>query len=195
MDHDREPEPCTAALDEGDCDSFRQLVETHSHAVFRVVYRILGDEGSAEDAVQETFLRAYRQRSSFDGRARVSTWLHRIAVNYAIDLRRQRGRRLSTTSLSDAEHAIAEPPSTAPLPDRLLASKQVGQATRAALDSLTSLERAAFTLRHFEGESIAAIGAVLGLRESATKQAIFRAVQKLRRSLEPLVRIRHEAGP
>ncbi|MDA8017648.1 MAG: RNA polymerase sigma factor [Thermoanaerobaculia bacterium] len=175
----------------GDRDAFRHLVEEHGDAAFRVAYRILGDEAAAEDAVQEAFLNAYRKLASFDGRARFSTWLHRITINQAIDLRRRQRRRFETSSLGG--ELDPDPTADDPRPDRLLAAKQVGEATRRSLDELTALERTAFVLRHVEGCSIAEIGAVLDLKPSATKQAIFRAVKKLRSALEPWMRIRHEA--
>src|ERR1700694_3718000 len=74
----------------GDQDGFRVLVERHSRALFRLAYRMTGNEQDAEDMVQETFLRAYRQLGRFESRANFSTWLHRIAVNCSIDLIRGR---------------------------------------------------------------------------------------------------------
>jgi RNA polymerase sigma factor (sigma-70 family) len=72
---------------DGDSEAFRALVERHSRAVFRVAHRMTGSAQDAEDVVQETFLRAYRQLARFESRANFSTWLHRIAVNCSIDQR------------------------------------------------------------------------------------------------------------
>src|SRR5881394_1590003 len=77
---------------DGDSDAFRLLVEQHSRLVFRVAYRMTGNEHDADDVVQETFLRAYKQLGRFEERANFGTWLHRIAVNCALDLLRSRGR-------------------------------------------------------------------------------------------------------
>ncbi|MEM1180972.1 MAG: sigma-70 family RNA polymerase sigma factor [Acidobacteriota bacterium] len=184
-------DPLVASAQSGDRDAFRRVVEAHSHSVFRVAYRLLGDEAAAEDAVQETFLSAYRRLASFDGRAQFSTWLHRIAVNRAIDQRRRLKRDPAEPAADDVAEVDAV--SEAPRPDRLLASKQAGEATRRQLESLSDLERSAFVLRHVEGASIAEIGAALDLKPSATKQAIFRAVHKLRRALGPWVRSRDES--
>src|SRR5258706_14389588 len=76
----------------GDSDAFRQLVERHSQPVFRVAYRMTGNQHDADDVVQETFLRAYRTLDRFEERANFSTWLHRIAVNCSLDLLRARVR-------------------------------------------------------------------------------------------------------
>ncbi len=173
---------------QGDAEAFRELVEGHSHQVFRIAYRITGDGATAEDAVQETFLRAYRRLDGFDARAKFSSWLHRIAVNAAIDLVRKQRRHRSGHPLSaEGETSEPEPPSAEPGPDRRLLAREAGQVAEAALARLSPLERAAFALRHFEGQSIEEISLALGTRKGATKQAVFRAVKKLRKALRPLV--------
>src|SRR5579871_2509351 len=77
----------------GDADAFRILVERHSRPLFRMAYRMTGNAQDAEDVVQESFLRAYRQIARFDNRSSFGTWLYRIAVNYSLDLVRARKRR------------------------------------------------------------------------------------------------------
>ena len=177
----------------GDADAFRALVEIHSPKIFRLVYRILGDEASAEDAVQETFLRAYRSLGRFDSRSQFGTWLHRIAVNTAVEIvrkqQRHRSRHEEMPAVSDAPL-----PSSDPGPDRLALGQEVERAVRSALADLSPMERTAFILRHFEGRSIAEICDPRGLGVSAGKQAVFRAVKKLRIVLEPLVQ-RQEVRP
>jgi len=85
---------------------------------------------------------------------------------------------------------VRELPSPDPAPDRLLLSAELGRQVAKALGALSPTERAAFLLRHFEGQSIEEIGQALGLRASATKNSVFRAVQKLRRALEPFVQVK-----
>ena len=65
----------------GDADAFRVLVERHSRALFRVAFRMTGNQQDAEDVVQESFLRAFKQLAKFDERASFCTWLYRIAAN------------------------------------------------------------------------------------------------------------------
>src|SRR6185369_14568172 len=77
----------------GDADAYRVLVERHSRALFRLAFRMTGNESDAEDVVQESFLRAYRQLGKFDERATFGTWLYRIATNCSLDLVRSRKRR------------------------------------------------------------------------------------------------------
>src|SRR5881409_2359919 len=75
---------------QGDSDAFRALVERHSRTVFRLAFRMTGNEQDAEDVVQESFLRAYRQLGRFESRANFGTWLYRIAANCSVDLMRAR---------------------------------------------------------------------------------------------------------
>ena len=83
---------------DGDSEAFRALVERHSRAVYRLAHRMTGSPSDAEDVVQETFLKAYKQLGRFESRANFGTWLHRIAVNCSIDLigRGRTGKRRMT---------------------------------------------------------------------------------------------------
>jgi RNA polymerase sigma-70 factor, ECF subfamily len=173
----------------GDADAFRLLVECHSRSLFRLGFRMTGNESDAEDVVQETFLRAYRQLARFDERASFGTWLYRIATNYALDLVRARNRRgeQSPGFAEGAEDPLESARSGDPPPDRLAESEQVRQHLSAAMNELSAAERAAFVLRHFEGMSIEDVGRTLGCQPGAAKHSVFRAVQKLRRALEPFV--------
>jgi len=174
----------------GDSDAFRLLVEQHSRAVFRLAFRMTGNEQDAEDVVQETFLRAYRQLDKYEARSSFSTWLYRIASNYSLDLIRMRKRheeKRERGSKAEERDILQTIPVNAPGPDRIAHSNQVQARVNEALNELSDQERTAFVLRHFEGLSIDEIGETLGTGTNATKHSIFRAVQKLRRSLEPLV--------
>ncbi len=175
---------------DGDSEAFRALVERHSRAVFRLAHRMTGSPHDAEDVVQETFLKAYRQLSRFESRANFSTWLHRIAVNCSIDLIRSRPHREAGHDVSDLEQfgAAVDPGDRAGTsPERLMLSTEVQDRINLAMGGLSKMERAAFVLRHFEGRSIDEISVALGLKTNAAKHSIFRAVKKMRLALEPLV--------
>src|SRR4030088_1602070 len=88
---------------QGDGEAFRALVERHSRALFRLAFRMTGNEQDAEDVVQESFLRAYRQLGKFDERATFGTWLYRIAMNCSLDLVRSRKRRSEQMAPADPE--------------------------------------------------------------------------------------------
>jgi RNA polymerase sigma-70 factor (ECF subfamily) len=176
----------------GDADAYRILVERHSRALFRLAFRMTGNQQDAEDVVQESFLRAYRQLAKFDERASFGTWLYRIAVNCSLDLVRSRKRRNENFAPVDPEmeDPVLSLPSHDPTPDRMAMSGEVRDRVTDALNELSPSERTAFVLRHFEGMCIEDVSKVLGCQPGAAKHSVFRAVQKLRRALEPLVTAR-----
>lgn len=171
---------------QGDSEAFGQLVERHSRAAFRLAFRMTGNEQDAEDVVQESLIKAYRHLGRFETRADFGTWLYRIVANCAVDLLRGRQARQKHTWTEPFEHSTTARPSDLPGPERLAASSEVQRRVAAALDGLSPLERAAFALRHYEGRTIGEISRTLGLGTSAAKQAVFRAVRKLRVELREL---------
>lgn len=173
----------------GDCDAFRVLVEHHATAVFRLAYRMTGNETDAEDMVQETFLRAWREIRRFDGRASFGTWLHRICANRTVDFLRSRNRWQPAISAArgDEDHdPFRNMPSELPSPERSARSAQASAMLEPALAALSEIERTAFVLRHYEGLAIDEVASALGVQPGAARHSIFRAVRKLRRALEPI---------
>ncbi len=182
-------QPTVARARAGDGDAFRALVERHSRSIFRLAYRMTGNEHDAEDVVQETFLRAYRRLNRFESRSDFGTWLYRIAVNCSLDLirgRRKHQERHDSTQQEESAEILSLPAKNPPQ-DHLVFSSEVQQRVAAALAEMSCNERAAFVLRHFQEMSIEEVGRALGLRTSATKHSIFRAVRKLRRELQSVV--------
>ena len=173
----------------GDTDAFGVLVERHGRSLFRLAYRMTGNEQDGEDVVQESFLRAYRQLSKFDERATFGTWLYRIASNCSLDLVRSRKRRSEHLAPVDdeMEDSMQSLPSGDPTPERVALSSELRGRVAEAMNELSPTERTAFVLRHFEGMRIEEVSRVLECQPSAAKHSVFRAVQKLRRALEPAV--------
>ncbi len=175
---------------DGNSDAFQALVERHSRAVYRLAHRMTGNASDAEDVVQETFLKAYRQLARFESRANFGTWLHRIAVNCSIDLIRSRPHKESAYDAADLDEvkgADLVQHSPGRNPERLMLSTEVQERIMAAMSALSARERAAFVLRHFEGHTIEDISRELNMKANATKHSIFRAVRKMRTALEPFV--------
>ena len=175
----------------GDRDAFRPIVERYSEMLFRLAYRITGNEADAEEIVQETFLRAYRKLDSFDGRSSVSTWLFRIATNCSLDQLNR--RKVQPQALAMDPEGDETPPgervrSEQPNPERLAYNAEMQANIHAALQSLSNVERTAFVLRHVEGCSIEEIAATLRVRSGTARQSLFRAVEKVRKFLAPVMR-------
>ncbi len=178
----------------GDRDAFRALVERHSQSVFRLAYRMTGNRHDAEEVVQEAFLRAYQKLGQFASRANFGTWVYRIASNYAIDRMRQRQKeeaRREAPRAEGQEKTESDPVNLVhdgkPTPERLTQSIELRKQMQRALAALSHAERTAFVMRHWEGCGIEEIAVVLKSNSGSAKNTVFRAVQKLRRSLQPFV--------
>ncbi|MGA8668339.1 MAG: RNA polymerase sigma factor [Terracidiphilus sp.] len=169
----------------GDTEAYGALVVQHSRSVFRVAYRITGNEADAEEVVQDAFIRGYRKLESFESRSNFGTWIYRIAVRCALD---RISRRVGDKNDRAIDHAEADSeavqiPDRAPNPEQMLLSGEIGAFRETAMHSLTPLERTAFTLRHMEDCPMEEIAAVLEIAPNAAKQAVYRAVHKLRQRL------------
>lgn len=177
----------------GERDAYRILVERHSHNVFRLAYRITGNQHDAEEVVQEAFLRAYQKLGQFAARANFGTWVYRIAANYAIDRMRQKkkeeARRVEPAVGEDGmeSNPVSRVQDAAPTPERLTQSLELRKQMEIALAALSESERTAFVMRHWEGCGIEEIAEVLKSNTGAAKNTVFRAVQKLRQALQPFV--------
>ena len=175
----------------GDRDAYRVLMERHFCAVHRIAFRITGNQEDAEDAAQEAFLRAYNKLPSFRHESSFSTWITRIAMNTALNLVERRNRDLPMRGQRIAEdrspvEQTIQLADGQPGPERCLLDLEAATLRNDALAALTPMERTAFTLRHMEDLPIAEIAAALQVPANSAKQAVFRAVAKLRRSLAPI---------
>ena len=172
----------------GDKDAYGALVRAHSATVFRVAFRIVGNEADAEEVVQEAFLRGYQRLESYQQRSAFGTWIYRIAVNCALNRISQPGIEAEYRhgDESDAEEKTVQVAAKDADPERALLSREITAAQEMAMQRLTPAERTAFVLRHLEDRSMSEIAEVLGIAPNTAKQSVFRAVQKLRRELAPL---------
>jgi RNA polymerase sigma-70 factor (ECF subfamily) len=172
----------------GDKEAYGALVARHASSLFRVAFRITGNEADAEEVVQETFLRAYRKLEGFESRSNFGTWIYRIAVRCALDRigRNKVDESRRVAEASDPEQDQVQVADDAAGPERLLLSGELGALQEAAMSSLTATERTAFVLRHMEDRTTEEIAAALGIAPNAAKQAVFRAVHKMRMRLAPL---------
>ena len=169
--------------------SFDQIYDEYKTSIYNYVYHLVGDREQADDLTQDTFLKAFRALPKMDGSLKLSAWLYRIATNCSLDLVRSKKRRSENVAPADPEmdDPILSLPSGDPTPERMALSGEVRDRVSEAMQELSPTERTAFVLRHFEGMCIEEVSRVLDCQPGAAKHSVFRAVQKLRRALEPVV--------
>lgn len=160
---------------EGEVAAYRELVRRYAAKLLRFAERLLRDAGEAEDVVQETFLRLWQHARDYSPQARVTTWLHRIAHNLAVDRLRARGR---LKPLLDED---AMPESTTP--KTLLDEKRRALALEAALAGLPERQAAAVVLVHLHGHTGAEAAEVLGVSAEALESLLARARRALKTDL------------
>ncbi len=168
----------------GDEEAFSRLVEAYAPRLYRLLTKMLRHPQEAEDALQETFVKAYRALPEFDGRSRLSTWLYRIAVNEALMvLRRKELDTISVEALGGQEEGAYELVDWCCLPEDELLSAEARQVLEEAVARLPTSLRAVFLLRDVEGLSTRETAEALGISEGAVKVRLSRAREQLRRML------------
>jgi RNA polymerase sigma-70 factor, ECF subfamily len=167
-----------ATGDKAAMPSWEELVRQHADRVYRLAYRLSGNQHDAEDLTQETFIRVFRsvqnyQPGTFEG------WLHRITTNLFLDMVRRRGRIRMEALPEDYDRVPAEDPN----PEQIFHDSRLGPDLQAALDSLPPEFRAAVVLCDIEGLSYEEIGATLGVKLGTVRSRIHRGRQALREYL------------
>ena len=163
--------------------AFRSLVIHYSKAVNLLAFRYSANKACSEDITQDTFIKAYKALPKYKANAKFSTWLFRIASNTSIDYLRKTKKHKSTDSIEQNPGLNESQNQQINQEDQLDLNRQL----QSALSGLTDVERLAFTLKHQQGYSIAEISKQLQINNNACKQTIYRAVQKLRTKLTPMV--------
>ncbi|QNI30515.1 sigma-70 family RNA polymerase sigma factor [Alloacidobacterium dinghuense] len=166
--------------------AFAELQRTHSHRVYQRILSITRNREDAEDALQDTFLKAYLALPSFEGRSKLSSWLTRIGINTALMILRRRHCRpeMSFEQQQDFEGACAhlEIPDGAPNPEQLYDQQQRCHAIRRALQRLDPKSRAVMDIRLSEEHSTKEIAQDLGVSVASVKSRLHRARKRLLQS-------------
>lgn len=180
------------ALRAGDRTEFARLVEEYSAMIYRLGLKMLNNSQDAEDILQETFIKAYRHISNFDGRSNISTWLYRIATNEALMLiRRKRPEEVSFEAPSSVESELQEPLQIVDwccLPEEEFLSAESRARLDQAVDRLPASMKVVFILRDIEGLSTRETAQVLEISEMAVKTRLSRARLRLREDLSSYYR-------
>ena len=169
----------------GDAEAFSEIVRRWERRIFALAYGILGREEDARDATQETFLAAFRSLRGFRGEAKVSSWLHRIAVNQCIT-RQRRAKVRNEAALEDEQERDAAKFS-APVsfsPARTVESRQITDAVRCAVNSLPMDLRQIVVMKEFEELTFREIADTLDLPLSTVKSRLYTAMKQLQMRLQ-----------
>jgi RNA polymerase sigma-70 factor (ECF subfamily) len=183
-----------ARLRSGSEEAFAEWIRDQGPAVLTVARRLLGNEEDARDATQETFLSAFRGIQGFQGGARLSTWLHRIAVNSALMRRRTLSRRREEMAEDDFEdllprytpggHHVDAPGPWGESADAAAVREETREEVRRAIERLPENYRLALTLRDIEELETDEVAEHLGITVNAAKIRVHRARQALRTLLD-----------
>ena len=176
-------------------EEFQALLSEHGDHWYRACLRLTRDHGLAEDAVQDALIKAWEKREQYRGEAELAGWVHRIAVNCALDLLRKRNKHANTLpnehapldrllAPTDASDWQSNPSAGTPLEQaqRLESARQLESAMR----NLTEMERTCFVLKHLEQYRLEEIAEQIDSSVNSVKQALFRASGKLRTNLSAL---------
>jgi RNA polymerase sigma-70 factor, ECF subfamily len=173
---------------EGDAVLFELLMRRHNQRVYRVIRSILREDSETEDVMQEAYVRAYEHLAQFEGRARFSTWLTRIAVNEAIKRSRMRGRLdpLEVEGSEREDGAMQVFQRELPTPEADASRNEMGFILEKAVLALPDGYRVVVVLRDIEEMSTAETAEALSLSESNVKVRLHRAHELLRDELMAL---------
>ena len=170
----------------GDGVVFEVLMRRYNQRLYRVARAILKDDGEAEDVMQQAYVEAYTHLAQFEGRAKFSTWLTKIAAYEALARLRRRARYTSATGLSaegEEEDQMSRIKSEGPDPEQQASQGELRTLLESAIDALPTTYRSVVVLRDVEGMSTAETAECLSLREDAVKTRLHRARALLRQEL------------
>ena len=169
----------------GDAEAFGEIVRRWERRIFALAYGMLGREEDARDATQETFLAAFRNLRGFRGEAKVSSWLHRIAVNQCIT-RQRRAKVRSESALEEEQEKDAGSFAT-PLrlsPVRITERTQITHAVRRAVNSLPVELKQIVVMKEFEELTFKEISDILDVPLSTVKSRLYTALRQLQMKLQ-----------
>ena len=176
--------------------AYDELVRTYSASIYHVAYRMTGDAAEASDAVQDIFLKIFRNIGGFKGEAALKTWIFKIAFSEILNRLRwwKRRQRFTTLSLDESPNGNAPSRNVAdagPTPEEVLQAKERENAIQQALWRLAREHRSIIILRDIEGFSYAEIADVMGVSIGTVKSRLARARADLKKSLMRYLSVRH----
>lgn len=183
----REEADLARAACAGDEQAYAKLFKLLYPRVHRTIWGMLADEAEAHDITQEAFIRGWEKRGSFNFQSRISTWLHRIAINLALDLLRGRNgwrKRLVRLIRHGEEKPLADPPADPKgIPREVLQNRELGIVLQEAVEQLPEDQRTVLVLREYEGYSYREIAEIVGCRPGTVMSRLHLARQKLQKRI------------
>ncbi len=175
----------------GDMKAFERLMKTTSSKIYNLGYRLLRNREDAADVMQETYMSAYENLPRFRGNSSFSTWLYRIATNFALmKMRKEKGKKVSSSELQEASGDLYEKalPDWSESPVDHLKNQELKEVLDKAIDSLPPKYRSVFVLHDIEGLGIAEVAGILSISEPAVKTRSHRSRLYLREKLSEYFR-------
>ena len=170
---------------DGDVDSFNQLIKRWERPIYALAYRTLGREEDARDICQETFFRAYRALKGFKGEAKFSSWLYRIALNLCRDWMRRQRRAPTVQMPEDADIAeLAAEGGPVESIETLVGRRELSRAVERAMATLPDGQRTAIVLKEYHGLTFQEIADMQGCPLSTVKTRLYQGLSVVRRQLE-----------
>jgi len=175
-----------ALAKDGDRVAFAELVDLYSGKLYNLAFRMLGNRQEAEDVVQDTFMRVYKNLDRYDSQHKFSTWIYRIATNQCIDrLRRRKAVYSLDAGVTDGDgmDGYSMLPSTRPTPEQQLLLSERQRTIATAMESLPPKYKSAMTLKYVQDLSLQEISDILHIPVSTVKTRIHRGRDYLRKKL------------
>jgi len=190
-DYDDPDLPLVEATASGDLSAFEELVRRYDAKLLRIAQQVTHNLEDAQEAVQETFLKAYQKLHQFQRNSKFSTWLTRITLNESfMKLRKRRFNEMSLELESpDGDHLPLDLADWSPNPEQMCSRNELREILRTALETLPQSLRVVFVLRDIEEFSIKDTAEILNLHETAVKARLFRARLQLRERLSKHFRL------
>jgi RNA polymerase sigma-70 factor (ECF subfamily) len=186
------------ASDEGDVNTFEELVTKYDRRLFRIAYGVTHNREDAQDVVQESFLKAYQHLADFRGASQLSTWLIRITVNEALTKLRKRCtvREVSVDAdfEADSDMRPLEVVDWAPNPEQSYRASELREILTGILEELEPVSRTVFVLRDIEGLTIDETTAAMNMSISAVKTRLWRVRLQIRQRLNTFFAKRNDVS-
>jgi len=172
----------------GNLQAFENLVHRYDAKIMRLIFNMVNDIEDTKDLYQEVFIKVFKSIKQFRFQSEFYTWLYRIAINACINFR----KRKTSHQHESLDDYLDENNSNWNIvtvmenvnPEKHLINKELNDQIQQSIDKLSSQQRSVFVLKHYHGYKLSEIANILNCSEGTVKNYMFRAVQKLKKSLE-----------